>query len=195
MGLEIGSWAEWVGAIGTLLAVLIALTPQFEKLRLSNLIFTITAKEPVENQGTVTVGIGVINPNSRLELFTVTSMNCGYSDMSGFDQKNSLDFFNIYSMDSIPDDFTILCPGEKILTDVLGRQTIDEMLFVRKSRLYIFELTGYTKRNKEKYYSASIFWITSSYVKNEVSFTRKNITEGKFNEIIQQEIYKIYESI
>ena len=113
-GLEIGSWADWVGSVSTLVAVLIALSPWFKKLKKSDLAFQILVNPPEENQGIVGFTLDIINPNGRLEVFEIDSFHIGYTEPYGYYKANfEISDFNLRPFSRIPSGYSVPCPGEK----------------------------------------------------------------------------------
>lgn len=188
-GLEIGSWADWVGSVSTLVAVLIALSPWFKKLKKSDLAFQILVNPPRRKSGIVGFTLDIINPNGRLEVFEIDSFHIGYTEPYGYYKANfEISDFNLRPFSRIPSGYSVPCPGEKRKINVLGKQGFVRMLDVHDARRYLVKMVGVTKRDKEKYFSASVFEVDSASVRNISTITKKNIDDESFDKLIKEVI-------
>jgi len=187
-GLEIGSWAEWLGSISTFVAVLIALQPQFKKLKRSDLFFQILVMEPEENQGLVNFKVDIINPNERVEIFRIDSIEIGYVEPFAFIGTDfRISDFDLQPFRYIPTGYSIPCAGASRVNDAIDKQPIVEMLNVHNTRRYLIKVNGITQRDGDNYSVASFFDVESSGVKNIRTITKKNMKDTEFDQLLQQE--------
>lgn len=213
--------ADWFAAIGTVGAVLVALIPEFKKLKSSNLKFLMLLRpdeikitEARSNSGSFTMSHSSMN-NTNIISTTIddhSNINKFNIMMNVINPNERLEMFKITNFETNYIDSykrgaykkneiikkSVFGTNEDVLMCAGEQQHYLELLNVSFSingennkGLFWIKMEGHTERESDTYSIASFFWINNSGATSIVNLRNKNIDEIKFNSNIQNELKKI----
>lgn len=188
-GLEIGSWAEWVGSAGTIAAVVTALWPYFfRRLVHSNLVFqfVLTSSKEID---LFRIKLEEINLRVRAEFFKIEVLECATIDvLTTSTVCASLSQLDFKHFTDAPQDYLITCFGESSDRNVIG----DKLPITNdtSTQIFIVRMKGSTLSKNDKYQVASVYRKTFNKMNSKIeveavaNFCEKNMNESDFNKMI-----------
>ena len=213
--------ANWFTAIGTVGAVLVALIPEFKKLKSSNLIFFMSLRpdeikitDAKSNSGSFTMTHSTMKNTNIINTLTDDNSNVEKFNIIIYiiDPNERFEIFKITSFETNYIDSykrgnykeneiikkKILGTDEDIFMCAGENQLYGKLLDISFSindennkGLFWLKIKGHTERESDTYSIASFFWINKSGATSIVTLKNKNISEIKFNSNIQNELKKI----
>lgn len=194
LGLEIGSWAEWAGAIGTISAVILALWPNFRKIEHSKINFQFMLNYK-SSQSSMKIELKMTNLKDRVEFFYIENLEygCGYSKQGQYPSFSSASSYEFHDFTDIPKNYLITLFAYGSARDAIDSQILESS--GGKNEIAIVRMQGHTANNKDNYRVAKVcevIYHTASEEDPEINelgdFCEKNMSESKFNKLIDSKL-------
>ncbi|AUV74167.1 hypothetical protein C1940_17090 (plasmid) [Lactiplantibacillus plantarum subsp. plantarum] len=194
LGLEIGSWAEWAGAIGTISAVILALWPNFRKIEHSKINFQFMLSYESDPL-LIKIELKTTNLKDRVEFFYIENLEygCEYSEQGQYPSFSSASSYEFHEFTDIPKNYLITLFAYGSVRDAVGSKKVES--FQSKNEIVIVRMQGHTANNKDNYRVAKVYEViyhTGVDKYNEINelgdFCEKNMSESEFNKLIDSKL-------